>query len=100
MSFCHAVAEGEVETVRALLARGEDPNKKEEGSPPLEWAMSLLSSGSPHVNGPDLVRDVFACVELCLDAGADPNILCGPYSSKPVLLFRIIGRECGIDTRS
>ena len=28
-SFCQAVADGEVETVRALLARGEDPNKKE-----------------------------------------------------------------------
>ena len=55
MSLCEAVADGEVERVRALLARGEDPNKKEEGH---------------------------------------------PYSSKPVLLFRIIGSECGIDTRS
>ena len=71
MSFCYAVAEGEVETVRALLARGEDPNKKEDGSAALEWAMSLLSN----IKNTDLVRDVFACVELCLDAGADPNVL-------------------------
>ena len=70
MSFCHAVAEGEVETVRALLARGEDPNKEEEGSTPIACAMSLLSSNT----GPGLVRDVFACIKLCLDAGADPNV--------------------------
>ena len=71
MSLCEAVADGEVERVRALLARGEDPNKKEEGSTPIACAMSLLSSNT----GPGLVRDVFACIKLCLDAGADPNVL-------------------------
>ena len=71
MSLCEAVADGEVERVRDLLARGEDPNKKEEGSTPIACAMSLLSSNT----GPGLVRDVFACIKLCLDAGADPNVL-------------------------
>ena len=83
MSLCHAVTGGEVETVRALLARGEDPNQLEEGSPPIGWAMSMLSlkrrrEDGHRIQGPDAagaVRDVFACVELCLDAGADPNVL-------------------------
>ncbi len=68
MSFCHAVATGDVATVRGLLARGEDPNQLEEGSPPIGWAMSMLS-----LRRPDTVRDVFACIELCLDAGALPD---------------------------
>ena len=58
-----AVAEGEVEIVRDLLARGADPNRLEEESTPIEWAMTLLSNSRP-----DVVRDVFACIELCLDA--------------------------------
>ena len=65
-----AVAEGEVEIVRDLLARGADPNRLEEDSSPIEWAMTLLSNSRP-----DVVRDVFACIELCLDAGADPNVM-------------------------
>ena len=65
-----AVAEGEVEIVRDLLARGADPNRLEEESTPIEWAMTLLSNSRP-----DVVRDVFACIELCLDAGADPNVM-------------------------
>ena len=63
-----AVAEGEVEIVRDLLARGADPNRLEEDSSPIEWAMTLLSNSRP-----DVVRDVFACIELCLDAGALPD---------------------------
>ena len=68
-----AVAEGEVEIVRDLLARGADPNRLEEDSSPIEWAMTLLSNSRP-----DVVRDVFACIELCLDAGALPD---GPTDS-------------------
>ena len=68
MSLCHAVTGGEVETVRALLARGEDPNQLEEGSPPIGWAMSMLSlkrrrEDGHRIQGPDAagaVRDVFA----------------------------------------
>ena len=59
-----AVAEGEVEIVRDLLARGADPNRLEEDSSPIEWAMTLLSNSRP-----DVVRDVFACIELCLRLG-------------------------------
>ena len=65
-----AVSDGEVEIVRDLLARGADPNRLEEDSSPIEWAMTLLSNSRP-----DVVRDVFACIELCLDAGADPNVM-------------------------
>ena len=76
MSLCHAVTGGEVETVRALLARGEDPNQLEEGSPPIGWAMSMLRAlkrrrEDPLCDAVGAVRDVFACIELCLDAGAD-----------------------------
>ena len=68
MLLGRAVAEGEVEIVRDLLARGADPNQPRI-KPPIEWAMTLLSNSRP-----DVVRDVFACIELCLDAGADPNV--------------------------
>ena len=75
MALCRAVIDGEVEIVREMLARGEDPNKNNRfstmGPGPIECAMSLLSLQKDA----DVVRDVFACIELCLDAGADPNVM-------------------------
>ena len=70
---------GDVELVRDLLAAGEDPNRLDEtGECAIEWAMSMI-----HIKrGPeaaDAVRDVFACIELCLDAGALPD---GPPDSR------------------
>ena len=61
--------DGDVETVRGLLATSENPNQLVEGA--IEGAMSLLSLQKDA----DVVRGVFACVELCLDAGADPNVM-------------------------
>ena len=76
--FQRAVAGGDVELVREMLASGEDPNQLDElngvpgGLNAIECAMAMLN----HRRRPedaDAVRDLYACIELCLDAGALPD---------------------------
>ena len=76
--FQRAVAGGDVELVREMLAAGEDPNQLDElngvpdGLNAIECAMAMLN----HRRRPedaDAVRDLYACIELCLDAGALPD---------------------------
>ena len=76
MSLCPAVASGDVELVRDLLARGADPNQlgSYKGQCAIEWAMAMVKKKNRWEDY-DAVRNIFACVELCLDAGADPNVL-------------------------
>ena len=82
--FQRAVAGGDVELVREMLARGEDPNQLDElngvpgGLNAIECAMAMLN----HRRRPedaDAVRDLYACIELCLDAGALPD---GPTTGR------------------
>ena len=74
MSLCPAVANGDVELVRVLLARGADPNELGSymGQCAIEWAMHMLKKMTRSKDY-DAVRNIFACVELCLDAGALPD---------------------------
>ena len=73
-----AVAAGDVELVRDLLAAGEDPNKLDEtGHCAIRWAMAMIHI-KRRPEDADTVRRVFACIELCLDAGALPD---GPTDS-------------------
>ena len=72
--FQQAVATGKVEIVREMLAAGEDPNQLDEtGGFAIECAMALLERVDLLGEGADAVRDIFACIELCLDAGALPD---------------------------
>ena len=90
--FQRAVAGGDVELVREMLARGEDPNELDGpaarvmgdglelagGLNAIECAMAMLN----HRRRPedaDAVRDLYACIELCLDAGALPD---GPTTGR------------------
>ena len=82
--FQRAVAGGDVELVREMLASGEDPNQLDElngvpgGLNAIECAMAMLN----HRRRPedaDAVRDLYACIELCLDAGALPD---GPTTGR------------------
>ena len=67
-----AVAAGDVELVRDLLAAGEDPNKLDEtGHCAIRWAMAMIHI-KRRPEDADTMRRVFACIELCLDAGALP----------------------------
>jgi len=72
--FHRAVAGGDVELVREMLARGEDPNQldEERGYFAIQCAMAMLNHRMRPEDA-DVVRDVFACIELCLDAGALPD---------------------------
>ena len=74
MSLCPAVASGDVELVRDLLARGADPNQlgSYKGQCAIEWAMAMVKKKN-RLKDYDAVRNIFACVELCLDAGALPD---------------------------
>ena len=74
-----AVAAGDVELVRDLLAAGEDPNKLDETDHcAIRWAMAMIHI-KRRPEDADAVRDVFACIELCLDAGALAD---GPADSR------------------
>ena len=71
-----AVADGEVEIVRDLLARGADPNQlgSYKGQCAIEWAMAMVKIKKKNRwEDYDAVRNIFACVELCLLAGALPD---------------------------
>ena len=74
MSLCPAVANGNVELVRDLLACGADPNQLGSymGQCAIEWAMHMLKK-MKRSKDYDAVRNIFACVEICLDAGALPD---------------------------
>ena len=80
-----AVGAGAVELVRDLLAAGEDPNKLDETDHcAIRWAMAMIHI-KRRPEDADAVRDVFACIELCLDAGALPD---GPPSIKGAIRFQ------------
>ena len=93
MALCRAVIDGEVEIVREMLARGEDPNELDApgGLNAIECAMAMLN----HRRRPedaDAVRDLYACIELCLDAGALPDATGRARGNTPLSLAVELGR--------
>ena len=91
--FQRAVAGGDVELVREMLARGEDPNELDApgGLNAIECAMAMLN----HRRRPedaDAVRDLYACIELCLDAGALPDATGRARGNTPLSLAVELGR--------
>ncbi|WP_150451346.1 ankyrin repeat domain-containing protein [Arenibacter lacus] len=67
-SFCKAIIKGDIQTVKRLIALGEDVNKKSLGKTPVIFAARY--------NKAEIVK-------LLLDNGADPSIRCeSGYNAK------------------
>ena len=84
-----AAGAGDVELVRDLLAAGEDPNKLDETDHcAIRLAMAMIHI-KRRPEDADTVRRVFACIELCLDAGADPigRVVC-PQVRRLIDMYR------------
>ena len=91
--FQRAVAGGDVELVREMLARGEDPNELDApgGLNAIECAMAMLNNRRRPEDA-DAVRDLYACIELCLDAGALPDATGRARGNTPLSLAVELGR--------
>ena len=81
--FQRAVAGGDVELVREMLARGEDPNELDApgGLNAIECAMAMLN----HRRRPedaDAVRDLYACIRA--GRGDESPDQPGQFATKPL----------------
>ena len=71
--LCRAAQNGDAAQVRALLARGANPNlRDEQGETPLMLASSVHSVTIPD-DRKNILRDAEGCAKFLLDKGADVN---------------------------